>query len=335
MNRVHQMRESSRQGTGEGRTSSRRYSRFANRILGYFALHRLAVADQVQRAMPDCLPSDRSARMHLQTLVEAGDLRVIRHCSIGQPNVYEVTTRGMEKIAAGGHATVPSGRRQSKGQHLLHELLVTEFAASLIEAARARADIDLLEQWRFELVGQEAFAGLVPDYGFLFRHPTGMLCCLVEVSSGEESSTRIRDKLERYSAWPDRPASRSFLVEKYRAHGAQNPRPQFRLAFLVENRRSGEDLIRLSQVFNEALRFPPVLDRLWGTTVAELGRARSLDSAIWLRGLDLAAHRNRTSGPVATRNPGGTRSVLQQLPKHPFFPELPKVKVRNVSARPR
>src|SRR5918999_870216 len=79
----------------------RRYSRYANRILSFFALHRIALATQVQRAMPDILPIDRTARLHLQTLVADGDLVLRRDRAIGGRNVYQLTTRGFERVAAG------------------------------------------------------------------------------------------------------------------------------------------------------------------------------------------------------------------------------------------
>lgn len=54
--------------------SSRRYSRHATSILMFFQYHRIALASHVQRQFPDLFQTDRSTRMHLQTLVARGVL---------------------------------------------------------------------------------------------------------------------------------------------------------------------------------------------------------------------------------------------------------------------
>src|SRR5262245_61093644 len=83
------------------RGKGRRYSRHADELLAFFALHRVALAAHVEHQFRPVLYSDRTTRLHLRTLVEAGDLAVKRCPGIGQPNVYHITNRGLRKLAEG------------------------------------------------------------------------------------------------------------------------------------------------------------------------------------------------------------------------------------------
>ncbi|MCH8148642.1 MAG: replication-relaxation family protein [Planctomycetes bacterium] len=239
------------------RCSSRRYSRFASTLLEFFALYRTALASQVHRQLIDQLPTDRVTRLHLQTLVAAGELEVIREPGINSPNVYVVTRRGLRAMDS-RHVFDTKPRTRS---HVAHELLITEVAVSLKDVTRLRADIKLCWQERFALAQHTSFRELVPDYAFLFQHDVGRLLCLVEVSSGEESATRLGQKLHKFADWAESPEGYEFIVELYRQCGAAKPRPQFRLLVVAENRRSGNDATRVRQVFGEAMRLPRGLRR--------------------------------------------------------------------------
>lgn len=61
-------------------TSGRQYSRYANRILGFFAFHRIALADHVQRAMPDIANGYANAK---DRLPEADVLAALRRHAAG------------------------------------------------------------------------------------------------------------------------------------------------------------------------------------------------------------------------------------------------------------
>jgi hypothetical protein len=143
----------------------------------------------------------------------------------------------------------------------------------------------------------------VPDFAFLFATGPRRLICLVEVSSGEESGVRLRQKLEAYDAWSVSPAASDFLVDVYRRHGARQPRPEFRLVFCVENKRTGRHYTRVRQILRATLQCSEDLRRrLWITTLNEL--RQGLAAPIWIRASDGAAR----FAPIST------------LSRYQFFP---------------
>ncbi len=191
---------------------------------------------------------------------------------------------------------------------------------SLAEAVRTRSDLAIPWQERFGFIHHAAFRRLVPDYGFLLQHATGRLVCFVEVLSGEESPTRMGDRLRRYADWALLPDTEDFLADLYRRHGAVDPRPQFRLLCVVQDRRTGYDDTRLVQLLMGGRTLPrPMRDRLWAATVASLRTAASVDDPLWVRLKDLPADsppRNRRMTP---------RTFVSQLPRHRMFPSREEV----------
>lgn len=305
------------------RGAGRKYSRFGAELLQFFAFHRTATANHVQRSFHELFGTERSTRMHLQTLVARDELCVARDCCTA-PNVYLATDRGLR--AAGKISS--KSNRPPLGSHLLHELLITEFAVSINEMTRTRPDIRIPWQRRFDLAIDSAFQGLVPDYAFLFSHPTGSLICFAEVFSGEESSFRMGQKLVQYAAWESLPSSKEALMDIYQLNGARNVRPVFRLLAIAHNRRSDADESRLAQFMNEALdKMPPELHRrVWGTTAKALENESV--AARWIRAVDL---RSTTEVPAEVATKGSTEvkkrkshrsmmAALNQAPRYPLFP---------------
>ena len=263
--------------------------------------------------------------MHLQTLVAYGDLTVVRgQGAVGRPNIYLITRQGLRKSGQGtGHMGNDHWRprRRPTGCHGAHELLITEIAVLLAETVRARPNLNLRWTERFGFSGQSAFQQLVPDYGFLFQHNKGLLVCLVEVSSGEESSTRFGQKLRKYAQWGVSPEGQGFLIDLYREHGARTPQPRFRLLFVAENRRTGNDTIRLRQIFAEALRLPRAIQRqIWATTVESLKDTSGVDAPVWMRGADIESAVPRYKSLSRAKRDRFLASVLDGLPKHRLFP---------------
>ena len=301
---------------------ARRYSRFAPQLLEFFAFHRTALASHVQRAFPGLFSLDRTTRLHLQTLVAHGDLTTIRESGVGRPNVYSITTRGLRRAAeSGSTVVVPGKRRPPAGSHLHHELLITELATSIHAAARIRADIRIRWQERCGFNRYPAFCDVVPDYAFLLHHTSGRLVCLVEVSSGEESATKLAAKLHTYAAWADSPEAAQFLMRAYQAAGAQQPRPTFRLLVVVHNRRTGIDATRLRQVFAGVLELPAAMQqRVWATTVSELGRATGIAARIWWSGAELTKVAADYQGLSRHRRTPYLTRALAVAPRHTLFP---------------
>ena len=308
-------------GRGRGQ-SGRLYSRYGQEVLEFFAMHRAALASQVRRQFPSYFGADRTVRLHLQTMVEAGELVKAQRQGIGEADVYLITAKGLRRaspsIEAGEYRR---WRRRQTASHLQHELLITELAVSTTEAAARRRDLALPWQARFSLGSEPRLRLLVPDYGFLFKHASGQMICLVEVSSGEDSPTRIREKLLKYTIWSDSAEGGEFLVELYQRNGAKNARSQFRLLLVLQDRRTGNDAARLRQAAAAAIELEPAMQsRLWLTTVQQLTEQGSAASAVWIRGSDLmtaAGHLLAVSGRERSRLLDGE---LRALPLHQLFP---------------
>lgn len=221
--------------------------------------------------------------MHLQTLAAAGDLQVIRG-PVNTPNVYLITGRGLRNAGNENMDLVPARRRRPTGSHLPHELLITEIAVLLKEAVRKLPKFAVPWQERFGFRRHECFGGLVPDYAFLLKHTGGLSVCFVEVSSGEESTTRFREKLLAYQLWSDTDVAQQFLVELYRTHGASQLCPQFRLLCVMHSRLGQSDDARLLQLVDAAAGIDPGMRRrIWCTTAELVGKSKDLAGSIWLR----------------------------------------------------
>jgi len=264
--------------------------------------------------------------MHLQTLVAAGDLVQVR-LDMGQPAAYLPTARVFRRLDWPAdpkvHGTRPLRYRRSPGSHFVHELLLTEFAVSLTEAARSRPDLTIRWDERFGFTQREAFRDVIPDYLFLLQHRHGLLAYLLEVFSGEESSVRMGQKLERYALWAAQPATQEYLTLLYASFSTPNPRPAFRLLIVVHDRRARNDRGKLIPLLARVAALPRAArSRTWLTTVADLELAASIDDPIWLRAKDLGPF-VLSSGQLPRRERREAfRRLLDMLPRHRLFPSL-------------
>ncbi len=285
-------------------------------------MHRTATALQVRRFFHHRFGTLRSARMHLQTLAAEGDLEVVRSQTIGGPNVYLITNRGLRKVAVDRDESFGLHRRRPTGSHLPHELLITEFAVQLRESERQLTGLRIEWAERFGIQRHDCFRGLVPDYAFLFQHSHGRLACLVEVSSGEESIIRLRQKLMTYSLWIETDDAQRFLVDLYRRHGASRPRPEFRLLCVMHRRRGEEDDAALRQLVRAAADGPPSMRRrIWCTTAQALAEEGTLEAAIWLRLADVEGafeEAASTSGRALSRR---LAAAQRTAPRQSLFPK--------------
>jgi hypothetical protein len=213
-------------------SSGIKYSIHATSVLPFMAFHRVALASQVRRALPRCFASDRSARRHLQTLVNAGDLRCLTYDDPCRPNVYIISDQGLDRACDYMPVvpeSIPVHREEPRGDHLLHELLITEVAIGRYEFFRGNAAFHHLWEERFGFHILPAFTDVIPDYAQAFRGPQGCLIDFVEVLSGERSITRVQEKLHKWSDWSESLEAQEFLLRSYRRFGAQSPKPVFRL----------------------------------------------------------------------------------------------------------
>jgi len=259
-------------------------------ILGFVYRNRFAVSSQIQRRFATVLKSDRTARRHLEELETLGYLGVAPTRGVGPlfPKVYFVTGRGVrrlrESLAAQGKRWQPGqvdrrGRHRLEGfsaEHILHEILITEFLLEVIRTVDGRPDLELLTIQRRSLARHPAFrvgsGRLVPDALFLFRNRSGgMACGLLEMDTGTMNSKQIVAKYSRYEAWARSLAGQQYLVDLYRRHGAAAPRPAFRILFVVKDRSDARDDRRLAEVWSASRAADQSLrNRLWFTTVSRL-----------------------------------------------------------------
>ena len=263
-------------------------------ILGFVYRNRFAVASQIQRRFSHVLRSDRTARRHLQELESLGYLAVApaRGVSPLFPKVYYVTGRGVKKLqesyAVQGKSWQPfrvdrRGRDAQEGysaDHILHEILITEFLLAVWQTVQAKPDLELLTIQRRSLAKHSAFrlaAGkyrsrLIPDAMFLFRQTGGgMVCCFLEMDNGTMNRKQIARKYQRYVAWSNSPSGQQYLIDLYRQHGAENPRPVFRLLVVASDRTDQNDHRRLRELCDPIKNISPAMqNRMWFTTIASL-----------------------------------------------------------------
>jgi hypothetical protein len=239
--------------------------------------------------------------------------------------VYSLTQKGLHAIYEHEDSDFDAlrqlRRRSPTGSHFLHELLITEVAVSLTEAVHPRSDLSLPWEERFGLIGTPAFTDLIPDYAFLLKQTQALLVCFVEVISGEDSPTRIGQKLTEYANWSVNPVTREFLTDLYRRHGAENPRLQYRLLLVAHDRRSTSDRGRIRQILWQTLSLPqPMRQRIWIASVAELGGAPSIDAPLWIRAKDMDVHIPGCQTQSQRKQRQMFHTIVHGLPRHRLFP---------------
>lgn len=325
-------------------------------LLAFMYRNRYTVSSQIQRRFPEYLKSCRTTRRHLEELQRLKHIDVVPTRSTGPlwPKVYYVTGTGARRLrkalVAQGNAWTPSrvdrkGRHSQEGysaDHVVHEILITEFLLALGLTIKARSDLKLLTIQRRSLARHPAFrvlvegrpTRLIPDALFAFRQQgSGMIACLLELDTGEMNRKMMRAKLGRYEAWARSEAGQQYLVDLYRQDGAVHPQPNFRLLLVIDDRSGAGGDARLRELVNLSLACPASLrKRLWLTTVAELREHQHalapLDQAIWRRGKDARCLQPDTSGVGSESQ----NEAFASLSRHSLFPT--SVEVINVEASP-
>ena len=264
-------------------------------ILAFVYRNRFAVASQIQRRFAEALPSDRTARRHLAEL-EATECLSVAHTRSTSPlfpKVYYVTGRGVRNIEKSLRERGIPGRccrrdrRRADAytpEHVLHEILTTEFLMDVWESCRIRDDLELLSVQRralerhsaFAIDGRGRHARLKPDAMFLYRQGKGMMCCFLEMDNGTMNPRQMQSKFGRYGTWARSSRAIEFLLTLYRQHGAGNPQPTFRILVVTRHRSTGTDQRRLKGLLKLAGTLHPQLGhRMRFATVADFASARS------------------------------------------------------------
>lgn len=305
-------------------------------ILAFLHRNRFAVTSQIQRRFGNVLRSARTTRRHLAEMESLGLVGVLPARGVGPlfPKVYFVTGRGIrrvkEKLAERGNSWSASrtdrrGRDSNEGyaaEHVIHELLITEFMLTVWQTIERRPDLELLTAQRRSLAKHPAFALVIgsrktrvtPDAMFLFRHNSeSMCCCFLELDNGTMNTKQMRTKFTRYAVWSGSAPGQQYLKNLYQHYGAKEPRAMFRLLVVARSRTGLDDDGRSAKLRAAADRLPlPVRQRIWLTTVTALRQhqhdERPLDAKVWVRSGDL--HGPKESVKDREQTTSGTRHCL-------------------------
>lgn len=277
-------------------------------ILAFVYRNRFAMAAQIQRRFPQHLRSDRTARRHLAELEGLGFLSVVETCNVSPlwPKVYFVTRRGLARLRQAlrdkGEEWKESlrDRRRSEGfsaQHVLHEILTTEFLLSVWETSQSCEEFEILTTQRRSLLKHKSFAvtlggrltRLQPDGMFLYRQEgKGMIACFVEMDLGTMSLKQMKTKIRRYQNWAESSTGIAYLKSLYQRHGASTPSASCRILLVVGCRDAKAEQQRLHRLRELAGKFPADFrNRIRITTVNHLQETASpqnvLSESTWYR----------------------------------------------------
>lgn len=269
-------------------------------VLGFIYRNRYAVATQIQRRFHNILTSDRTTRRHLSEMESLGYIDVVTTRSVSPlwPKVYFVTKRGArrlrQELAARGKPghVIRVDRSRGEGysaEHVVHEILATEFLLAVWQTTASRGDIELLQTERRSLGGNPAFkvgvngtaTSVEPDAMFVYRKgERGAMCCFVELDNGTMSARQMQAKFRRYEAWLNSAHGQHFLIEVYKQHGAKQPRPVCRILLVANTEGEKANESRLPDLLAASARHEEVRQRLWITTIADLRHEQFSDAPL-------------------------------------------------------
>lgn len=251
-------------------------------IVAYVYRNRFAIASQIQRRFSHVLKSDRTTRRHLAELESLGYLAVVptRGTSPLWPKTYFCTAKGARRLRRSLESRGKPGnvirvdRLRSNGctaDHALHELLTTELLLSVWQCSQNNPGFEVLQTERRSIPSQSAFdiearngkTRLEPDAWFVSRHHgKGIMYWFCELDAGTMTKDQLKAKFWRYDRWTNSQCGRDFLVQVYQRHGAENPRPAFRIVLVSCDRELNHDERRLEIVRKSAASFPGIDSRL-------------------------------------------------------------------------
>ena len=170
------------------------------------------------------------------------------------------------------------------------------------------------------------YTDIIPDYWYLCEHGDGWMIRYVEVISGEESATRVKEKLEEYQAWSKRPEIQRYLNDMYRKLRATNPLPEFELHCVVESRSfKRSDATKERSMMMQAFNVDPAMQmRVWTTTKDRLESAwtegQTINAPIWYRAADFRGlpRQKYEQQKLGTRTAYVDR-LMRQVDPHPLF----------------
>ncbi len=206
------------------------------------------------------------------------------------PKTYFCTAKGARRLRRSLEARGKSGdvirvdRARPEGysaDHVLHELLTTELLLNVWESTQTNPGFELLQMERRSIPSQPGFVidtrggqtRLEPDAWFLYRQEgKGMMCCFCELDAGTMTKEQLRAKFWRYEAWAGSSQVQQFLIHLYRKHGAENPKPVFRILAVACDREQNHDHRRLGMLRDAVQRFSRVASYLRFTAASQIGQ---------------------------------------------------------------
>ncbi len=311
-------------------------SQYDDDLLRFFAFHRVATPYVMQQAFPGPFKYHKTTMSHLNWLTNNGWLR--RH-EYGQGTIFNITNTGNRRardIPGIDLSFIPYTYEEPGGKHFDHDLLITKIAVSICQSIQRQQTAKFLEDGRYLLDHYEwrdtqhdesvfPFEDRKPDYWYMFKDSKGWMIRFVEVVAGERSPTKLKEKLELYETWGNRPEIQRWLKAMYAKHGATNPVPEYQIHFILssDDWRYTEDW-KERQTQQQGFQVQPVTQaRLWTITNREiinaLGEGRSIANARWRRGYDLVKHRSSWEGAASGERTRKVDMLMQTATTYQLF----------------
>ncbi len=300
------------------------------------------------RRFPDVFKSPRTANYQLKAMRTLDLLkRVESHYSATFPYCYIITRKGTRLMNETFGFDLPHAREDARTpQNLMHELLLTDIQLAISLTAKVRPDLSIrFFERRYHVKGKQLLysaygdrQALEPDLGFLLaierngqRH---LLQHFVEFDRGTESPKVFRRKLEQYDAW-FQSDGRDYLCDLYRRHGANDPKPHYRLLVVSRRRKGTSDTDRLATLFTQSLNLPDATkNRIFFTSGDVLKNYEQDDQPLaaelwwqvrfarpWLPAFATIANE---VGDAANKRPvyNFVADQLALMPRHTLFPPM-------------
>ena len=125
----------------------------------------------------------------------------------------------------------------------------------------------------------------------MYRTSKGMMVNFLEIDTGTESEAPLRSKLQRYRVWSESPQGKEHLLSLYQRHGAKEPRPVFRLLFIVSGNTEEQERSRIELLIELSGEVSSDLQRrVWICSgrelVHDLDASLPFERPVWLCGQD-------------------------------------------------
>ena len=282
-------------------------------VVLYVYQSRYATVDHIHQRFSHRIKTLRTAQYQLARLVDLGYLTTVDVTSTSPnfPYVYIVTKAGIRFLRQQLKLELSEAREEATSlAGITHELFLTAFELACYQTVKVRADLSLKFTERRYYHAQRQLhyqkdptnddkRRLIPDAGFLLsiNRPNlnqipALLFYFVELDNGTELANVVLKKFKKYVTWTNSPGGQQYLIDTYRRHGKEHPKANYRLLVIARHAgEPGQDMIRLTQLFTQALELPPDMQKkMWFATVDDLAAHESdtapLSAPVWYRVAD-------------------------------------------------